>query len=138
MVFIDTDLAISFLSQKKTSSNEKAKRVMEELFQKNKTIKMTIFNYAELFRGVFLSKQVAKNLRIIEKFVQRFKIVMFLENEAIIYSKIYAELKQKGEIIGDFDELIASIVISQDDTLYTRNTTHYERIKLLKIKNWDS
>ena len=110
---------------------------MDQLFKENSVIKLTIFNFAELYRGAFISSQVAHNLRIIEEFANRFSIVPFLKNDAIIYSKIYAELKQRGEIVGDFDELIASIVISNNDTLYTRNIDHFKRIKLLKFENWE-
>ncbi len=137
MVFIDTDLAVCFLSSKKSTLNERAKTIMDQLFKENSVIKLTIFNFAELYRGAFISSQVPHNLRIIEEFANRFSIVPFLKNDAIIYSKIYAELKQRGEIVGDFDELIASIVISNDDTLYTRNIDHFKRIKLLKFENWE-
>ena len=137
MVFIDTDLAVCFLSSKKSTLNERAKTIMDQLFKENSVIKLTIFNFAELYRGAFISSQVAHNLRIIEEFANRFSIVPFLKNDAIIYSKIYAELKQRGEIVGDFNELIASIVISNNDTLYTRNIDHFKRIKLLKFENWE-
>jgi predicted nucleic acid-binding protein len=137
MVFIDTDLAIGFLSKKKTTINDQAKKIMNQIFQENAIVKLTIFNFAELYRGVYISSQVAHNLRIIVEFTNRFQIIPFLKNEAIIYSMLYAELKQKGEFVGDFDELIASIVISNDDMLYTRNIEHFKRIKLLKFRNWE-
>ena len=43
----------------------------------------------------------------------------------------------KGEKIGDMDELIASIVIGQDETFLPRNIQHFERIKHLKLINWE-
>ena len=136
MVFIDTDLAISFLSSKKDSISKKAKIVMQDLFNESAEIYFTIFNYAELIRGAYISSKVAQNLRIVEEFVKRFRIVPFTNDAAVIYAKIYADLKKKGESIGDFDELISSIVITNEDILYTRNLNHFKRVNLLKIKNW--
>lgn len=136
MVFIDTDLAISFLSNRKNSITKKAKIVMQHLFNQNLEINLTIFNYAELIRGAYISSKVAQNLRIVEEFIKRFKIVPFTNDAAGIYAKIYADLKKRGESIGDFDELISSIIISHEDVLYTRNIAHFRRVNLLKIKNW--
>lgn len=100
-------------------------------------MKLTVFNHAELYRGVFLSSNVAKNLRIVEEFVKKFEIVPFSKADSIIYAKIYAELKKSGGFIGDLDEMIASIVIREDETLYTRNMKHYEKIPSLKFINWE-
>ena len=136
MVFIDTDLAISFLSNTQNSISKKAKVIMQHLFNQNIEINFTIFNYAELIRGAYISSKVAQNLRIVEEFVKRFKIVPFTNDAAIIYAKIYADLKKRGESIGDFDELISSIIITHEDILYTRNIDHFRRVNLLKIKNW--
>ena len=78
---------------------------------------------------------VAKNLPIVEDFTSRFKVIPFTSEDAIIYSKIYAELIISGKPVGDFDELIASIVLREKDTLYTRNIKHYENIPSLLVKN---
>jgi len=136
MIFIDTDLAINVLSGQKTEKNTKAKKIMKILFEKYDNIYLTIFNKAELIRGAYISSNVAKNLRIIDEFVQRFELVIFDENSLQEYSRIYADLKKKGENIGDFDELIASIVYSHDGILYTHNVDHFQRISLMKIMDW--
>jgi predicted nucleic acid-binding protein len=107
------------------------------MFKTQPTVKLTVFNHAELYRGAFLSSNVAKNLRIIEEFVKKLEIVPFSTDDSIIYAKIYAELKKSGEFIGDLDEMIASIVIREDETLYTRNVKHYEKIPSLKFVNWE-
>jgi len=44
-------------------------------------------------------------------------------------AEIYAELKKQGKLINDADILIASIVV-------TSNETHFKRIKGLKVENW--
>ena len=136
MIFIDTDLAISFLSKRKDAVSLRAKEILPKLFSETDEIYLTVFNYAELLRGAYISSRVAQNIRIVEEFAGRFSILQF-EGEAIQkYVKIYAELKHKGESIGNFDELIAGVVLANNGTLYTRNIDHFNRITLLKIKDW--
>lgn len=136
MVFIDTDIAINYLKRSNKSLTKKAKVVLEEIFSTNKEVKITVFNHAELYRGAYISSNVAKNLRIVDEFTGRFKIIPFTLEDAVIYSKIYAELKISGKIISDFDELIASIVIREKDVLFTRNIKHFVNIPSLSIINW--
>ena len=137
MVFIDTDLAINFLRKSNKSLSKKAKLILSDVFATNNKVKMTVFNLAELYRGAYVSSNVAKNLRIVKEFTSRFEIVPFTVEDAIVYSKIYAELKISGKPAGDFDELIASIIIREKDTLYTRNVKHYINIPSISVKNWE-
>ena len=139
MIFIDTDLAIPFLSKRKKALNALAKKVMRSLFnQEDEKVCLTIFNFAELLRGAYLSERVAHNIRIVEQFKRHFAIIMLTDESVETYAKIYAELKQKDESIGDMDELIASIVIVNDGKLYTKNIEHYNKIKMLNIVDWSS
>ena len=136
MIFIDTDLAISFLANRKDELTLQAKEILPRLFMATDEIYLTIFNYTELLRGAYLSSRVAQNIRIVEEFTSRFTIVPFTGTAIEKYVKIYAELKHKGQSIGDFDELIASIVLANEGILYTHNSDHFQRISLLDIKDW--
>ena len=55
-----------------------------------------------------------------------------------IYEKsadIYIALKQKGQLIGDSDILIAAYCLINDYTLVTRNSRDFKRIDGLKSVN---
>ncbi|MHA1673392.1 MAG: type II toxin-antitoxin system VapC family toxin [Promethearchaeota archaeon] len=134
--FIDTDLAIHFLSEKKSPRGNKAKIVMKQIFEQNSQVYLTAFNYAEMLRGAYISSKVAANIRIVEEFVSRFTIVEFSREALKYYAQIYAELKQQGIGIGDFDELIASVVIANNGNILTNNVDHFQRINLLEHQNW--
>jgi tRNA(fMet)-specific endonuclease VapC len=136
MIFIDTDLAIGFLSKNKTKMNQKAKNVLKTLFKTHDHVCLTVINQAELIRGAYLSSNPAKSIRIIKEFIHRFDQVEFDENAVRQYALIYADLKKRGQSIGDFDELIASIVVANDGVIYTRNTDHFGRIPLLQLEDW--
>ena len=107
------------------------------MFENNSEVKITIYNFAELYRGAYLSKKVAINLGIIDKFLGQFELIFPTLESVKEYSRISANLKLKGQHIGDLDELIASIVICSSDILYTRNINHFERIPLLELGNWE-
>jgi len=49
---------------------------------------------------------------------------------------IYITLKQKGQLIGDADILIAAYCLINNYTLVTNNTNDFNRIDGLKIVNW--
>ena len=133
MVILDTDLIIGYF--------RKVPKVIEIIskFKQNGTeLKTTIINVGELYKGAYLSTKVNENKKKIEDFLKNI-IILDLKVDAIkIYAKISAELRMKGEKIGDFDELIASITISKKETLITRNIRHYERISEISLQNWEN
>ncbi len=135
MVFVDSDLVISTLRKDNSPVNHKAREVLKTLFQ-TYPVKLTIFNYAELFEGTYWSPNVAKSQRILEAYLDKFEIVHFSKDNALEFARISAELELKGQSIGDLDILIASIVIGQKEVLYTRNVKHFDRIPGLSLKNW--
>ena len=135
VVFIDSDIIIRTLRKKNSKINNKAKEVMKNIFQESQP-KITIFNYAELFEGTFWSANVAKSQRIMTQYLQKFELIHFNLKNSLEFARISAELEMNGNIIGDMDILIASIVIGNDDVLYTRNIKHFNKISSLKIINW--
>lgn len=132
MVILDTDFIIGYL--------RKVPKVIEILskYKQNETeLKTTIINMGELYKGAFLSMKLNENLEKIEEFFKNI-IVLDLNKEIMkIYAKISADLRIKGEKVGDFDELIASITIYHKETLITRNMRHYERIHQVSLQNWE-
>jgi tRNA(fMet)-specific endonuclease VapC len=137
MVFVDSDLLIQSLRKSDSQTSIKAKTVMEEIFQTYPTVKITIFNYAELYKGTYLSSNVAKSQRIVKKFLENFEIVPFTLENSLEFARISAELELKGEKIGDMDILIASVIVGSGEELYTKNIDHFKRIPNLLIKNWE-
>lgn len=135
MVFVDSDLIIGALRKNSNDKNIQARLVLKELFAKP-PVKITIFNHGELFEGTYLTSNVAKSQRIMAIFLKKFEIVPFLLENSLIFARISAELQKKGKFIGDLDILIASIVIGNNDVLYTHNIDHFKRVPDLKIIDW--
>ena len=131
MVILDSDIIISYLRKIPKAINK-----ISELKKSKSGLKTTIFNVGELYKGAYLSSNVAKSIRGITDILKNFEIIYFSIEDAVEYGLISAELKIKGVPIGIIDELIASIAINQDEILVTRNIKHYEKIPRIKLKNW--
>ena len=134
MVVIDSDLIIKYLRKKP----EFAVDFLNNLFENENKLKTTIFNYAELLEGAYLTKNVPKNLRYIKEFLSKFEILSFDIQDADLFSQIHAQLLKSGTPVGDMDVLIASIVLNQGETLVTRNLKHFSKIPMLKVLDWSS
>ena len=132
MPLLDSDILIAYFR-----NVPKAVEIIDNLILENAEIKTTIFNVAELYKGAYLSSKVEENIKQIEEFLQSITIIDFTIQDAIKFAQISADLRKKGEKIGDFDELIASIAINNEETIFTRNISHYERIPQLSYKNWE-
>jgi predicted nucleic acid-binding protein len=124
------------MQQKSTPLHKQAKSFLEQLWLKEDTIYITEYNYAELIRGAYISSKVMLNLTKVQDLCKKFEIIYSDDESIHEYAKISAYLRLKGEVIGDFDELIASIVIRKKDLLYSHNTNHYNRIQSLQLQDW--
>jgi tRNA(fMet)-specific endonuclease VapC len=49
------------------------------------------------------------------------------------FGQIRGQLRQTGQLISDFDILIAATALHYDLTLLTHNTRHFSRIPTLKL-----
>jgi predicted nucleic acid-binding protein len=68
-----------------------------------------------------------------EQFCQAHRIVSLSHDAAVIAANIWADLKQRGLLIGKVDILIASIALSEGLFVATRNLAHFQRITGLQI-----
>lgn len=124
---LDSDILIYFLKGDKDIVQNVLDIPQEELFT-------TRINYTELLYGAYNSQKVEKNLEKILPFLSKFHILEFDEKSSQIFAKQKAILKQSGNIIADMDLMIASITISNKQTLYTNNLKHFKRLDELSLK----
>ncbi len=93
----------------------------------------SIISVAELYEGVYGSKDYKASLDTLETFLEGIT-VLYIDHEVCkIFGKERNKLRKEGNIIGDFDILIASICMRHNLILLTNNKTHFKRIDSLKI-----
>ena len=71
-----------------------------------------------------------------ERFLSPFPQLPVTTEVARIGSRIRRDLRQRGEMIGDFDILIAATAIEAGRGLVTDNTRHFKRIEGLVVEEY--
>ncbi len=93
---------------------------------------------AEIFFGVDNSRPERQELlnQFYTEFFANITVLSFDSNSAQVFRKIKSKLWKMGESIENFDIAIASIALSNNLTLITNNTKHFEKIVGLKVEDW--
>ena len=133
MVVLDTDVLIYYLRDKNDSYSK-----MKNLKKKEESLNTTIFNVAELYKGCYSMKNVAKGLMKVKLLINALDDIFLFENDsAEEFAKLSSDLKNRGQSVGIMDELIASICIVHQESLYSGNVKHFERIDDLNLYDWN-
>lgn len=130
MYLLDTNVCIQFLNG--TSEAIKAN------FQQHAPPEIALCSIvkAELLFGARNSHNIETNLSRIQHFCQPFNSLAFDDRCAEEYAQIRADLTHQGKIIGPNDLMIASIARAHDAVLITNNTSEFNRVANLRIKDW--
>lgn len=89
----------------------------------------------EILRGL-KAKHATRQEAGFEQLCASNTILPLTDSIIVRAADIYAELHQRGMLIGDADILIAATAIDHDLVLVTNNTNHYNRIAGLSLHNW--
>ena len=126
---LDTDICIYWLN-----GREEIKRKVKEVGEND--LNMAIITLGELRYGAYYSERVDRNLKRIDDFLGKIKVIPPNEARMDKFGQIKADLRRQGKLIEDLDMLIASVAIVKDCVLVTNNTNHFKRIAGLKLENW--
>lgn len=89
----------------------------------------------EVVRG-YKKIQATRQLAAFERFCQQHRVLPLdwpaLEQSA----EIWADLSQRGELIGEVDILLAGTALARGLAVISRNTAHFGRIKGLVVLDW--
>ncbi len=112
----------------------KIRRKVEQVGPDN--LRLTIITLAELRHGAYNSQNVSENLKNIDNFLRKVRVLPLNHDAADRFGKIKVDLRKKGQIFEDFDVLIASIALSHGGVLVTNNVEHFKGIAVLNYVNW--
>ena len=124
---LDTDWIIHWLK-----GNQVVVGRVKELEEDGLAISM--ISIAEIYEGIFGSKNPKKHEEDFKEFLTGVSVLEIGEDICKKFGELRNGLRKKGELIGDFDLLIASSALVSNLTLLTDNVKHYEKVKGLKIK----
>jgi tRNA(fMet)-specific endonuclease VapC len=128
MYLLDTNICIALLN-----NNPKAVAKFNFLFAQCYISTIVV---SELYKGVYCSQQVEKNLEILAQLTQLLTVEPFDLDAAVEFGKIQSELRQIGKPTGEIDALIGAVARSRNDILVTNNIKDFENILNLQLENW--
>ena len=128
MYLLDTNICIALLNE-----NPKVVAIFNRKFSQ---CYLSTIVMSELYKGIYCSTQVEKNLETLAQLTELLPVEPFDLDAAIEFGKIQGELKQIGKPTGEFDALIAAVARSREDILVTNNIRDFENISNLQLENW--
>lgn len=126
MYILDTDVCIQYMK------NEK--EVVERI-RKEQELHISVVTLAELFYGIYNSKNINKHKKALFDFLAGVSVIEINFFIADSFGKLKSDLRRKGRLVGDFDILIAVCALVYDSILITRNVRHYQDADNLKIQS---
>lgn len=126
---IDTNIIIYRL---KNLGNVNANFLKNE----DKHMSLSVVSYGELVFGARKSKAVEKNMETVNVIKSIFPLIEITSEIMNIFGEIKAYTQKIGKTIDDMHLLIAATAITNNFTLVTHNTKHFENIPNLKIEDW--
>ena len=130
MKCLDTDLLIAILRGKKEAYSK-----VTEIDEGGRGA-TTAINVFEIFFGANRSERSVENLQEATKLFNRLEVIPLDFMSSRRAAEISAKLTLKGETIDYRDAMIAGIVMENDLVLITRNKSHFNRIKGIKLETW--
>ena len=129
-MILDTDILVALLKGKRD-----ANEAMQSLQEKGDEISTTIISAYELLKGAYLSSKPKDNLAEVQELLSNIHVLDLTLQACEEASKIYQDLKQAGNLIGEFDVLIAAIARTYEGTIISRDE-HFKFINGIKVTKW--
>ena len=95
---------------------------------------LSIISVAELWEGVQFSKDPVRSEAMLTAFLAGVVILSIDEEICRRFGQLRGSLRSAGNLIGDFDLLVAATALRYNLTLLTNNRRHLERIKPLRME----
>jgi tRNA(fMet)-specific endonuclease VapC len=96
-------------------------------------IGVSVITLAEVYQQAFESTNPDAYLTSFRRFIAPFRTILVTEPIAVRFAEIRALLTRRGELISDFDMLIAATALHYHLTVLTFNLRHFSRIPDLAL-----
>jgi tRNA(fMet)-specific endonuclease VapC len=129
-VLLDTDILSAIMRREPIAVN-RARQYLAE----HHHFTISIITRYEILRGLKAKNAIVQLTRF-ENLCASTQILSITDAIIVRAANIYADLHQRGQLIGDADILIAASAIEHDYILATNNENHHNRIAGIRIENW--
>ena len=111
-------------------------QVLEIFNRQHSRMALSSITLAELVHGAEKSRDISRNIAVVEDFVSRLAVLPYDDKAAWHYGNIRAALEKSGLPIGLNDLHIAAHARSHGLILVTNNLREFERVQGLLLENW--
>lgn len=126
---LDTDICIYWL--------KRSQPILERVKTAGQNeIAVSAITVAELYFGAYNSARVTENLERAARFLEQISILPLTDSVLRKFGQVKSDLRKHGQLLPDFDLLIASTALAEGLVLVTNNVQHYARIAELRLENW--
>lgn len=95
----------------------------------------SIITRYEILRGLRAKRAVVQSAAF-EKLCAVSEVLPLTDTVVLRAARIYGDLHQRGQLIGDADILIAATALENGLTCVTNNENYFKRIPNLSLDNW--
>lgn len=131
MTCLDIDFIIDLLRRKPAAESK-----LEELTAEGDKLTTTPLNASELYKGAYNSSRPIEEAKKVRHLLDTLDILEFSTAASETFGKLSIELQRKGNDIGDFDLLIASIALTHGEPLLTKNAKHFSKVPGLAVEGY--
>jgi len=124
---LDTDIAIYVIKNRPAAARAQFQQQQGRLCVSS----VTVMEY-----GAEKSAQPERNLRDIEGFTSRLRVLHYDEKAAFHTAQIRTELEKSGTPIGAYDQMIAGHARSCGLIVVSNNIREFQRVSGIRIENW--
>src|SRR5437660_870322 len=124
--FIDSDVVADYLGAKPQALDLLSALAKED-------IALSLVTVGEIYEGIYYGRDPRKAEAVFHQFLRMAETLPLTHTIMQRFAQIRGELRRKGQIIGDFDMLIAATALHHDLLVVNRNTKDYQRIPHLQL-----
>jgi predicted nucleic acid-binding protein len=136
MASLDTSILVDVL-RRRSPFHRRALEKLDELAGRGETLATTCFTVAELYVGIELSDDAARDQTNVDALLAELEILDFRGLSPQVFAQIRAAQRRKGRIAGDMDTLIAATGLAGGHTLLvTRNPSDFSGIPDLTVESY--
>jgi len=97
-------------------------------------IAISLITLGEIYEGIYYGRDPQRSEAVFRQFLRSVDVLPLNRSIMQRFARLRGDLRQRGQLIGDPDILIAATALYYDLILLTRNKKHYQRIPLLKTR----
>ncbi len=97
---------------------------------------ISVITYGELVYGAEKSQKISQNLAKVHRIREIFPVIELSCSIMDTFGSLKAELGRNGEVVDDFDLIIAATAITMGYSVVSNNEKHFSKFHDLSLENW--